>query len=132
MNSFNHYAYGAIGDWMYRKMVGIDTYEDGVGYKHIKIQPHIGGDFTYASASLETYYGKVSNSWKIENGNLLMDVEVPANTKATAFIPAKNADEIKESGKILSGANDIKVVGSQDGYVEIEIGSGVYHFEVKK
>ncbi len=66
MNSFNHYAYGAIGDWMYRKMVGLDTYEDGAGYKHIKIKPHIGGGFTSASASLDTYYGKVSNSWKIE------------------------------------------------------------------
>src|SRR5665213_817354 len=86
MNSFNHYAYGAIGDWMYRKMVGIDTYEDGVGYKHIRINPHIGGDFTYASASLDTYYGKVSNSWKIENGNLSRDVEIPANTKATVFV----------------------------------------------
>jgi alpha-L-rhamnosidase len=66
MNSFNHYAYGAIGDWMYRKMVGLDTYEDGVGYKHIKIQPHIGGNFTNASASLITYYGTVSSGWKIQ------------------------------------------------------------------
>ncbi|HWH62816.1 MAG TPA: family 78 glycoside hydrolase catalytic domain, partial [Ginsengibacter sp.] len=44
MNSFNHYSYGAIGDWMYRSMAGIDTYEDGPGYKHIKIKPHIGGN----------------------------------------------------------------------------------------
>lgn len=132
MNSFNHYAYGAIGDWMYRKMVGIDTYEDGVGYKHIKINPHIGGDFTYASASLDTYYGKVSNSWKIENGNLSMDVEIPANTKATVFVPAQNADAIKESGKVLSQVNDIKIKDTEDGYVVLELGSGVYHFVVQK
>ena len=132
MNSFNHYAYGAIGDWMYRKMVGIDTYEDGVGYKHIKIKPHIGGGFTYASASLDTYYGKVSNSWKIENGNLIMDVTIPANTMATVFVPAKNAEVVKEGGKDLSQVNDIKVKGTEAGYVELELGSGVYHFEVKK
>ena len=66
MNSYNHYAYGAIGDWMYRVMAGIDTYEDGAGYKHISVQPHIGGGFTDASATLETYYGKVSNTWKID------------------------------------------------------------------
>ncbi|HUZ57248.1 MAG TPA: family 78 glycoside hydrolase catalytic domain [Hanamia sp.] len=130
MNSFNHYAYGAIGDWMYRKMVGIDTYEDGVGYKHIKIKPHIGGDFTFASASLDTYYGKVSNSWKIENGNLLMDVEIPANTTATVFVPAVNADAIKESSKVLSQVNDIKVKDTEDGYVVMELGSGIYHFVV--
>ena len=132
MNSFNHYAYGAIGDWMYRKMVGIDTYEDGVGYKHIKIKPHIGGDFTYASASLDTYYGKVSNSWKIQNGNLLMDVKIPANTTATVFIPATKGDAVTESGKILSQVNDIKVKSSEDGYVVMELGSGTYHFVVKK
>lgn len=132
MNSFNHYAYGAIGDWMYRKMVGIDTYEDGVGYKHIRIKPHIGGGFTFASASLDTYYGKVSNSWKIENGNLSMDVEIPANTTATVFVPAKNADAIKESGKALSQVNDIKVKEVEDGYVVLELGSGVYHFVVQE
>ncbi len=132
MNSFNHYAYGAIGDWMYRKMVGIDTYEDGVGYKHIRIKPHIGGGFTYASASLDTYYGKVSNSWKIKNGYLSMDVEIPANTKATVFVPAKNENAVNESDKVLSQENDIKVKGIEDGYVVLELGSGLYHFEVQK
>ena len=48
MNSFNHYAYGAIGDWMYRVVAGLDTYEDAPGYKHIKIKPHIGGGLTNA------------------------------------------------------------------------------------
>lgn len=132
MNSFNHYSYGAIGDWMYRKMVGIDTYEDGVGYKHIKIQPHIGGGFTFASASLETYYGKVSNSWKINAGQLIMEVEIPANTIATVFIPADSGEEIEESGKKLSQIKEIKVIGSEDGYRTLELGSGVYHFAVTK
>jgi len=127
MNSFNHYAYGAIGDWMYRKMVGLDTYEDGVGYKHTKIQPHIGGGFTNASASLKTYYGEAGNSWKIENGQLLMDVEIPANTTATVYIPASNADAVKESGKALAAAN-IKVTGTEDGYVVMQLGSGKYAF----
>ncbi len=94
----------------------------------IIIKPHIGGCFTYASASLDTYYGKVSNSWKIENGNLLMDVEIPANTTATVFVPAQNADAIKESGKILAQDDGIKVKGTEEDYVELELGSGVYHF----
>ena len=121
MNSFNHYAYGAIGDWMYRKMVGLDTYEDGVGYKHIKIKPHIGGGFTYASASLDTYYGKVSNSWKVENHKILMDVAIPANTKATIYLPAANADKRQESGKKLSEVKGIKIDEAKDGYVEVKL-----------
>lgn len=132
MNSFNHYAYGAIGDWMYRKMVGLDTYEDGVGYKHIKIQPHIGGGFTNASASLKTYYGTLSNSWKVESGKILMDVEIPANTTATIYIPAANADTVTESGKALSTVGDLTVSGIEDGYVVVNVGSGMYHFAAAK
>ena len=132
MNSFNHYAYGAIGDWVYRKMVGIDTYEDGLGYKHIKIKPHIGGDFSYASASLDTYYGKVSNLWKIENGNLSMDVEIPANTSTKVFVPVLDAKNVTESNKALSQISGIKITGTQDGYLVLQLGSGDYHFTVSK
>ncbi len=126
MNSYNHYSYGAIGDWMYRVMVGLDTYEDGPGYKHIKIQPHIGGGFTNAAASLQTYYGKLSSGWKVEAGKVLMDVEIPANTSATVFVPAKNVSAVSESGgfTIPSGTK------SADGYIEITLGSGSYHFTI--
>ncbi len=132
MNSFNHYAYGAIGDWMYRKMAGLDTYEDGVGYKHIKIQPHIGGGFTNAAVSLKTYYGTVSSGWKMENDKLLMDIEIPANTTATVYVPAATAGAITESGKAVSTLSDVKVSGAEDGYVVLQLGSGKYHFAVAK
>jgi alpha-L-rhamnosidase len=132
MNSFNHYAYGCIGDWMYRKMVGLDTYEDGVGYKHIKVQPHLTEGFANASASLETYYGKLSNSWKKEAGTITMDVEIPANTMATVFLPASNANDIMEGGKNISASGDIKITGNEDGYIVVELGSGAYHFVIAK
>ena len=128
MNSFNHYAYGAIGDWMYRKMVGIDTYDDGVGYKHSKIMPHPGGGFTQASASYKTYYGTISCNWKQEGNDLVMDVSIPANTTATVFIPVrgKTADDITEGGK-APGAG-LQISGEEDGYAVTNIGSGTYHF----
>lgn len=132
MNSFNHYSYGAIGNWMYRKMVGLDTYEDGAGYKHIKIQPHIGGDFTSASASLKTYYGTVSNSWKINDNEISMDIEIPANTTATVYVPALKADAIMEDGKALSSSKNIKITGTENGYVMMQLGSGKYHFNTTK
>ncbi|HEX5153141.1 MAG TPA: alpha-L-rhamnosidase C-terminal domain-containing protein [Parafilimonas sp.] len=133
MNSFNHYAYGAIGDWMYRKMAGIDTYEDGVGYKHIKIQPHIGGGFTNASASYDTYYGTVSNSWKITANQLSMDVEIPANATATVYVPAPGANAITENGNsIPAAASGIKMEGTEGGYVVLQLGSGKYTFKVTR
>ncbi len=63
---------------------------------------------------------------------MVMDVEIPANTAATVFIPAANADAIRESGKVLSQADGIKVKDTEDGYVVLELGSGIYHFEVQK
>ncbi len=131
MNSFNHYSYGAIGDWMYRSMVGLDTYEDGVGYKHIKIQPHIGGNFSKASASLETYYGRLSCEWKIDSSAIMMDIEIPANTKANVYIPAAKGNSITESGKEINSVKDITLIGNEDGYMVLEVGSGKYHFVVK-
>ncbi len=132
MNSFNHYSYGAIGDWMYRAVVGIDTYADGVGYKHIKVMPHIGEGLTNASATLQTYYGELSSSWKVENGTTSLDVEIPANTTANIYVPAKTADAITEGGVALSSVKDVQVTGVEDGYVVVKVGSGKFHFEVRK
>ena len=128
MNSFNHYAYGAIGDWMYRVIAGIDTYDDMPGYQHIKIKPHIGGDLSFANADLQTNYGLVSSHWKVENGQTVLDVEIPANTLATVYIPATSAQTIKESGLLLANNKEIKQKEKEAGYSVVEIGSGKYHF----
>jgi alpha-L-rhamnosidase len=132
MNSFNHYAYGAIGDWMYRVAAGIDTYEEDPGYKHIRIQPHIGGGLTNASATLQTYYGKVASGWKTEGDKIIVDIDIPANTKATVYLPAANADMIKENGAAVSSSKDIEVAGTENGYVELKTGSGKYQFTISK
>jgi alpha-L-rhamnosidase len=132
MNSFNHYAYGAIGDWMYRVVAGLDTYDDAPGYKHIKIQPHIGGGLTNASASLQTYYGKASSGWKLEGNKIIMDIEIPANTTATVFVPASNKEAITENGNAVSSSKELQVTGTENGYVVLKVNSGKYHFEVLK
>jgi alpha-L-rhamnosidase len=132
MNSYNHYSYGAIGDWMYRVVAGIDTYEDGPGYKHIRIMPHIGGGLTDVSAALQTYYGQLSSHWKLENGQLVFDVEIPSNTTAIIYIPATKADDISESGNLITTAKEIQLAGTEKEYVVLKTGSGKYHFEVKR
>lgn len=103
MNSFNHYAYGAIGDWMYKTIAGINAVADQPGYKYIVISPKPGGKITNAAAELETVYGTVKSAWTLENGLLKLDVTIPANTKAKIVLPGNTQ----------------------------EIGSGVYHFESK-
>jgi alpha-L-rhamnosidase len=128
MNSFNHYAYGAIGEWMYRVMAGIEVDESAPGYKHIFIQPQPGGGFTWVKASHQTVHGKVTSSWKTEGGVFELTVDIPANTRATVRLPKAQLGTVFESGKPLSEAEGISD-GRQDGEdALIEVGSGLYRF----
>jgi len=128
MNSFNHYSYGAIGDWMYRVVAGIDTYTDAPGYKHIQIKPHPGGNLTFANADLKTYYGIVSSHWKTDGSKLELDIEIPVNTSATVYIPATSVESVMENNVALSSATGVRVTGKEGNYVVAEIGSGKYNF----
>jgi alpha-L-rhamnosidase len=128
MNSFNHYAYGAIGDWMYRVVAGIDTDESGPGYKRIVIKPHMGGGLTDVNAGLQTYYGTVRSHWSVQGRQLQLDVEIPANTEAVIYMPAVSAANVLENGKELSTVPGMKVVGEEGGYVAVAVGSGRYRF----
>jgi alpha-L-rhamnosidase len=114
MNSFNHYAYGAIGDWMYRTITGLQ--EAAPGYKKILIAPQPGGTLTHATAELQTPYGLAKSSWKLENGLIKMDMVVPHNTTAEIILP--KAAEVKSTPSV-SVTSDGKA----------SVGSGIYHFE---
>ncbi|NLM12812.1 MAG: family 78 glycoside hydrolase catalytic domain [Epulopiscium sp.] len=101
MNSFNHYAYGAIGDWLYRVVAGLNTDEKHPGYKHIVIKPQPGGGMTYAQAELKSMYGKISIKWTIEEGNMIVDVTIPHNTTATITLPHAKVDSINTADEIV-------------------------------
>jgi alpha-L-rhamnosidase len=102
MNSFNHYAFGAVGSWMYRTIGGIELDPAAPGGKRVRIAPRPGAGLTYARTSLETPYGTVVSSWKLDGQRFVLDVTVPPNTTA----------EIK-----LPDSSDV-----------VTVGSGTYHF----
>ncbi len=124
MNSFNHYAYGSIGDWLYRSAVGIR--EAAPGYKRIVVKPHTGGDFESMEASTVTPYGKVAAAWKAKENRLTeLSVEVPFNTTAEVLVPAKSAEAVQCDDAA------VKPCGVESGYVKFAIGSGKYNFTIK-
>ena len=127
MNSFNHYAYGAIGDWMYRSVVGIDNVEGSVGYQKIQIKPYVVDSLKNVTASLETYYGKVSNGWKIENKRIEMRTLIPVNTSAIIYFPA--SQHVMVNGKNDPTQAGLKLIRTENGYMIFEAGSGTYQFE---
>jgi alpha-L-rhamnosidase len=130
MNSFNHYSYGAIGDWMYRVVAGIDTYEDGPGYRHSRIAPQPGGGLDNAGADLLTAYGLLSSHWRLTADSLQMEIIVPVNTTATVYIPAPAGGRITESGNPLGMVKDISIEQVEKGFLVVRIGSGTWHFNV--
>lgn len=132
MNSFNHYAYGAIGDWMYRVVAGLDTYEDGPGYKHILIQPIPGGGLTNAKASLKTHYGLAVSGWTKQGEDMIYTIEIPCNTKATVVLKTTAIDNVTESGLPIAGNKEIYLLSNGYGEVRLTVGSGKYVFNVKK
>ncbi len=126
MNSFNHYAYGAIGEWLYQVVAGIDIDERQPGYKHIVIQPQPGGTLTHARARFQSLYGTVASGWRRQDGRMTVEVEVPANTTATVRLPAATLADITESGKPLSEASGILESQQAGETVMLRIGSGRY------
>jgi alpha-L-rhamnosidase len=129
MNSFNHYSYGAIGDWMYRILGGLNTDDTGPGYKKIMIAPQPGGKISHASTQLETLYGLTGSTWKIENGTFKLDVIVPPNTSATVRLPGAAEAKVTETGVALSDVKEINNLKTINQDLEFKVGSGRYHFE---
>jgi alpha-L-rhamnosidase len=119
MNSFNHYAYGAIGDWLYRVAAGLDTDSDLPGYKRILIHPQPGGDLTYAKAEYLSMYGKISIEWRISGKEIFIDIAVPHNTTAHVILP-------KASPEFIKGSKASFAPCAQG--AETELGSGSYSF----
>ncbi|MGD0756310.1 MAG: family 78 glycoside hydrolase catalytic domain, partial [Bacteroidales bacterium] len=128
MNSFNHYAYGAIGDWMYRVSAGIETMEPG--YKHIIIQPHPTKKLAYSRASFESSYGTIASGWERKDGKIIVKVRIPINTTATIILPAVSQDKVTEGGKALSQNIYLKDITLADNKITMEAGSGEYAFEL--
>lgn len=100
MTSFNHYALGAVADWLHRVVAGLAP--GAPGYRHIVFQPQPGGGLKHASAEHETPYGRAAIAWKIDGGSLRVEVTVPTGATATVQLPGCDA---------------------------VEIGSGAHHFE---
>jgi alpha-L-rhamnosidase len=86
MISYNHYASGAVGDFLYRRIGGIETIEPA--YKRFRIKPIMGGDISWAKASVQTPYGTVSSDWKIEDNKFVITIAVPMNTVCELTLPS--------------------------------------------
>jgi len=127
MNSFNHYAYGAIGQWLYQYIAGIANDPKIPGYKHFFLQPHPGGGLTTAMAELKTLYGTIKSNWKLENGKLNYACTIPPNSSATVCFDQADTKDIIINDIPLLKYGTAKISENNQN-VKIELGSGNYIF----
>ena len=125
MNSFNHYAFGSVGQWMYETAAGIET--DGPGFRRVTIRPRPGPGLTAASARYDSINGTVESAWRIDGGEITLDVTVPPNVTATVYVPTSDATDVTEGGEPANDAEGVTPLKGE-GQAAFRVGSGTYHF----
>jgi alpha-L-rhamnosidase len=136
MNSFSHYAFGAVGEWMFQSLAGIDSV--GPGFQRVLLRagpPRPGTNpdrapIEWVSAEHDSHLGTIESSWRVENGRLRWLVRLPANTSAEVWIPARSADQIRESDRPLAEVEGAVFLRQEGERAVLDVGSGQYRFEV--
>ena len=127
MNSFNHYSLGSVGQWLYQDVAGIDTDPNAPGFAHILIHPHPGPGLTQAHAVYDSIRGRITSAWRTDGKGMALDVTIPANTKATVFVPASAGSVVSEGGLPVARAAGVSSARRMGAQVVVSIGSGSYH-----
>lgn len=121
MNSFNHYAYGSIGSWLYEVVCGIQPDEHNTGYKKVIFRPIPSEKIGSAKAVHESLYGVIASEWNISDEALTVSVKIPHNSRGKVYLPYTNGENIVLNSK----RRDVKTVGD---IAEVELGSGDWSF----
>jgi alpha-L-rhamnosidase len=139
MNSFSHYAFGAVCEWMFRYLAGISTVTPA--YDHFRIEPLIPSDhyprpddvpaLDWVKASFDSPMGIIASQWKIEGDQILFTATVPPNSTADLVLPSAS-EEITESGQALKVGNGIHSIASESGSTIVRVGSGTYFLKIPR
>jgi alpha-L-rhamnosidase len=128
MNSFNHYSFGAVGQWMVGNSLGIQRDEPGFKKFILQPEPDPTGTMTFAEGYYDSMYGRISSSWKLNGEILTYRATIPPNTTAILYLPATAHEDVREGGKVAGSANGVRFVKFANGKAVYELQSGNYEF----
>jgi len=129
MNSGNHVM--LVGDlviWLYEYLAGIAPDDAQPGFKHIIMRPQPVGDLKFVKATHRSPYGLITSEWHRQDGKFDWRITVPPNATATVYVPAKNADDVMEDGKLAGKAGAVEFLRVENGRAVFQVGSGAFHF----
>ena len=128
MNSFNHYALGSVGEWLYRFVLGIDQAPGTAGFGQLLLRPYPGGSLSWARGSYRSVRGPISTGWKRAGDRFTFWAELPPNVSASVRIPSDRADEVRDAAGNPPAAL-ASFPGARDAQEAVfHVGSGVYEF----
>ena len=131
MNSFNHYALGSVGEWLYRGVAGLDQTPASAGYRELLVRPRP-GELAWARASYASARGRVAVAWERDGEELRLDVEVPPGATAVVHVPTGGGSaSVREGGRPLERCDDVVLLGTEPDALVCGVGSGRYRFSAR-
>lgn len=135
MNSFSHYSFGAVMEWAFRSLAGIDLISPGYGRVLIAPQPPRPDSnperppIDWVTAHYDSIRGRIATSWHRQGDRFELRVEIPANTTALLHLPTDRPESIREGGRKLGRTPGVRWRHMEGDHAVLELGSGNYHFE---
>jgi alpha-L-rhamnosidase len=132
MNSYNHYAYGAVAEWLYRYAAGIDESAEDPGFHRIILHPQFDAALGEARATYDSPYGPITSNWKVDGHSIQWDVVIPPNTSGLIYLPGGAGTRIREGGKDIRQSAGVSFVLRDSHDAIYEAGAGSYTFTVEE
>jgi alpha-L-rhamnosidase len=131
MNSFDHYSIGAVGEWMYRVILGINFDESKPAMQHVILAPKPGGTLTWAKGHYYSIRGRISSSWERDETSTSYHFEIPPNTTATVHFERSARSRVCENGELVHDHPGVHVVAEEENQVILEVRAGTWTFSVE-
>lgn len=129
MNSFAHYAFGAVGQWMFENIGGIRA--DKEGFEQIIIRPSTGGNLKFARTAYSSIRGMIESQWHLKGNDFRLKLSIPANTSAMVYVLTVDPQTVTEGGKPAEKAEGVTFIGTEKGCAVYKVLSGTYDFSSK-
>ena len=128
MNSFNHYALGSVGEWLYRFVLGIEPAPGTAGFSRLALRPHPGGRLSWARGSYRSRWGLISADWRRDGGALSFRVEIPPGVAGKVHVPSSDPEEVRDyrGNQPIAVAEHPGAVGAREAV--FDVGPGLHEF----
>jgi alpha-L-rhamnosidase len=128
MNSFAHYAFGAVVQWIFENVGGIQVLQPG--YAAVTLRPQPGGNLEWARTTHRSLRGPIESSWRLESGRLRVEVSLPPGVSGRLHLPTRDPSGVREGGRAVDASSGVVLVRVEPDELVLDLASGDYAFEV--